>query len=71
MALWKVSVKSKTILKGQRLEKGMSVEIPALSKPMGTPKYNEQIAQAFNNKYAIQLPSSAITGSYFECENIS
>ncbi len=73
MALWKITVKFNTVRKGQRLEKGMSVEIPtpSTSDPLGSSKYREQVAAAFSNRYAINLDASVINHSYFDSEKIS
>lgn len=72
MALWKISVKFDTNKGGQKLVKGMFVEIPttSTSDPLALSKYHQQIVDALNSKYAMHLDKFFVTGSYFVSERI-
>lgn len=72
MALWKISVKFKTVKSGYQLEPGMSVEMstPSTTPPLGLTKYREEISALFKSKYGVDINPSYIGASYFICEKI-
>lgn len=66
MGLHKVSIKRSGTFGGQRLEKGMSVEVVYPQAPvMGYTKGKEAIITAYRSKYNIDV-SKLITSIYME-----
>ena len=56
MALFKVTVKQRTIRKGQRLEVGMSAEVPHMGHVLPfTPDVVKEIQRQFKVKYNVDL----------------
>lgn len=72
MALWKISVKFKTVKSGYQLEPGMNVEIstPSTTPPLGQTKYRAEISALYRSKYGVDINPSYICASYFVCEKI-
>lgn len=72
MALWKISVKFKTVKSGYRLEPGMTVEMSTLSStpPLNQTKYRAEISALFKSKYGVDINPSYISAAYFVCKKI-
>lgn len=71
MALWRITCKVTGTINGTRLEKGMNVEIVTKgTHPMQNATYHDQIAEAFDNKYAMDLNVLLVNSGRFDCEKI-
>ena len=71
MGLYKITCKkSGSYSGGQKLEKGMSVEIIDNNNPLSTEKGREKVRVAIEAKYGTDLKQFA-SSSYFDSEKIN
>ena len=71
MTLFKITVKQTLLTNGQRLEKGMSVELASShGNPVST-NGGKDVAVAFMRKYGVDLKmANLLSGVYLEIEKI-
>lgn len=71
MALFKITVKQTLLTNGQRVEKGMSVELASsYGNPVST-NGGKEVADAFMRKYGVDLKkANMLSGVYLETEKI-
>lgn len=70
MGLYKLTTKKSGTYSGQKIEKGMSVEVVYPQKPMGFTKGKEAIINAFKDKYRVDV-SRILTTSFLDQEQLS
>jgi hypothetical protein len=70
MSLYKLTTKKSGTFNGQKIEKGMSVEVVHPQKPMGFTKGKEAIITAFKSKYGVDV-SRILTTSFLDEEKLS
>lgn len=71
MALYRVTVKRTVIVRGIRLEKGMSVEVPCVGNPLAV-RAGQDVSDAFQRIYGIDLKKiGAANLGYLNVEKIN
>lgn len=71
MALFKITVKQTLLTNGQRVEKGMSIELASShGNPVST-NGGKDVADVFMRKYGVDLKkANMLSGVYLETEKI-
>lgn len=71
MALFKITVKQTLLTNGQRVEKGMSVELASSHGNPVTTNGGKDVADAFMRKYGVDLKKAhALSSVYLETVKI-
>ena len=71
MALFKITVKQTLLTNGQRVEKGMSIELASSHGNPASSNGGKDVADAFMRKYGVDLKkANMLSGVYLETEKI-
>lgn len=72
MALYRITVKESASVSGERLEKGMSVEVVDHNNPVGTQSGKDLISEAFESKYGVDIRKTGrLSTTYLEVERMN